>query len=399
MQDFHAANVGRNAAQPNRSGGRVMISRSEARALGNVEGSELISLMGRAAKVRDEHWGRSISFSRKVFLPLTNMCRNSCKYCAFVQTPASSSARYMTPGEVLREARRGVSAGCKEALFSLGEKPELRYSEARQSLDRLGYATTIDYLEAMCRLVMAETGIVPHVNAGALSDEALFRLRAVSGSMGMMLESVSARLLRRGGAHHACPDKAPTIRLRTLEAAGRQNIPFTTGILIGIGETWDERVDSLISIGEIHQRLGHIQEVIVQNFRAKPDTESADWPEPTLDDMLRTLATARLILPREISLQAPPNLADVPAAYIGAGINDWGGVSPVTVDFINPERPWPMIAKLRAVTESCGYALRERLTVYPRFLRESNRFIAATVTAPLRTLCSDDGYASSIDYV
>jgi 7,8-didemethyl-8-hydroxy-5-deazariboflavin synthase CofG subunit len=372
-----------------------MIGRSEALALRKVGGNELLSLMARAAKVRDAYWGRSISYSRKVFLPLTNMCRNACKYCAFVQTPTSGSARYMTPAEILRKARRGVSAGCKEALFSLGEKPELRYPHARRALDQLGYATTIDYLEAMCRFVMAETGIIPHVNAGALPREALVRLRAVSGSMGMMLENVSTRLLRRGNAHHACPDKSPKLRLGALEAAGRQNIPFTTGILIGIGETWDERVDSLIAIAEIHQRLGHIQEVIVQNFRAKPGTESVSWAEPPQHDIIRTLATARLILPPEISLQTPPNLADEPASYVGAGINDWGGVSPVTIDFINPERPWPMIAKLQSVTESCGYALRERLTVYPRFLNERSRFIDAMVRAPLHALSSPDGYASS----
>ena len=374
------------------------ISRSEALALGSVSGNELLSLMAQAAKIRDEHWGGNISYSRKVFLPLTNMCRNTCKYCTFVQIPTSNSAGYMTPQEVLQEARRGVGAGCKEALFSLGEKPELRYVEARKALDQLGYETTIDYLEAMCRLVLVETGIIPHVNAGALSEEALVRLRAFSGSMGMMLESTSARLMRPGGAHHACLDKAPKMRLGTLEAAGRQSIPFTTGILIGIGETWEERVDSLIAIAEIHQRLGHIQEVIVQNFRNKLGTESACWAEPTPEDMLRTLATARLILSPEISLQAPPNLTDAPADYIRAGINDWGGVSPVTIDFINPERPWPKIAKLRFVTESCGYALRERLTVYPRFLNERTRFLDAKVATSLHALTSPDGYAASTKY-
>jgi len=342
-----------------------------------------------AALKRDRHWGRAISYSRKVFIPLTTMCRNTCGYCTFVKHPGDPGANYMTPDEVLEVALEGERLGCKEALFSLGERPERRYPEARAALARLGHATTIDYLVAACRLVLDRTSLIPHVNAGTLQEEEVARLREVSGSMGMMLETASKRLMQPGMAHHACPDKSPVLRLRTIEAAGRLKVPFTTGILIGIGETWAERIESLSAINDIHLRHGNVQEVIVQNFRAKPGTAMAEWMEPSREDMLRTLVAARLILDPSISLQAPPNLEEDFETYIGAGINDWGGVSPLTADHINPERAWPALGELARRTASQGYRLVERLTVYPAHLRDDGR----PVNMALARLAGADGFA------
>jgi len=329
---------------------------------------DLADLMRRAGNKRDAHWGRKVSYSRKVFIPLTTMCRNTCGYCTFVKAPGEPGANYLMPDEVLDIALKGEKLGCKEALFSLGERPERRYPEARDWLARLGFATTVDYLVAACKLVLENTSLVPHVNAGTLDEDEIARLRDVSGSMGMMLENVSRRLSKPGQAHHACPDKAPVLRLRTIEAAGRLGVPFTTGILIGIGETFDERVDSLVAINELHQRYGHVQEVIVQNFRAKAGTAMADWAEPKREDMMRTLATARLILDPSISLQAPPNLEETFEDYLDCGINDWGGVSPLTADHINPERAWPAVAEIARRSAAKGFRLVERLTVYPAYL-------------------------------
>jgi FO synthase len=292
----------------------------------------------------------------------------------------------MTPDEVLDLAEQGQRLGCKEALFSLGEKPELRYPEARQALQQLGYERTIDYLRAMCAKVVEQTGLLPHANPGTMSEEDIALLKPVTASMGVMLENVSRRLTQPGMPHHACPDKVPLQRLRTLEAAGRSKVPFTTGILVGIGETWEERMDSLVAINDLHQQYGHIQEVIVQNFRAKPGTPMANHPEPKREDMLRTLATARILLDPEISLQAPPNLEADYAAYIAAGLNDWGGISPLTVDHINPERAWPQVDALRKATESAGYTLGDRLAVYPRFLDTERGFIAPQMEEPIREM-------------
>jgi 7,8-didemethyl-8-hydroxy-5-deazariboflavin synthase CofG subunit len=277
----------------------------------------------------------------------------------------------MTPDEVLAVARAGRKAGCKEALFSLGDKPELRYPEYREWLERRGLRSTIEYLQAMCRLVFEETGLLPHANPGVLSREEMEQLRPVNASMGMMLESTSRRLLTAGEAHHRCPDKVPEVRLAALNTAGELRIPFTTGILIGIGETLEERVDALFAIRELDEKYGHIQEVIVQNFRAKPDTLFAGRPEPAVEDIARTAAVARLVLGDAVNLQVPPNLSrDEYGVFLSAGINDWGGISPVTRDFINPEMAWPEIAALRQVTEKSGFELRERLAAYPEYLRE-----------------------------
>ncbi|NJO24388.1 MAG: 7,8-didemethyl-8-hydroxy-5-deazariboflavin synthase CofG [Sphingomonadales bacterium] len=349
--------------------------------------------MAAAAAIRDRAFGRTITYSRKVFVPLTTMCRDTCGYCVFVKHPSSPEARIMTPDEVMAVVRAGERLGCKEVLFSLGEKPERRYAQARERLAALGHERMTGYLRDMCARVIEETGLVPHVNAGTLDDEEIAMLKPVAGSMGMMLETVSKRLMAKGGAHYACPDKVPVQRLRTLERAGEARVPFTTGILIGIGESFAERIDSLLAIRATHERHGHIQEVIVQNFQAKKGIAMADHPEPALEDMLRTLAAARLILPAEVSLQAPPNLERRHGAYLDAGINDWGGISPLTIDHINPDHAWPAIGRLRTTTEARGFALQERLTVYPRFLQPGAGFVDGRLAPKLKHLARTDGLA------
>jgi FO synthase len=333
---------------------------------------ELPALMAAAGALRDRGKGRTVTYSRKVFIPLTNLCRDSCGYCTFAKGPRHPDARTLEPDDVLGIAQAGAAAGCKEALFSLGERPEDRYATYRAHLARLGYASTNAYLAAMCALVYRETGLIPHANCGVMTRDELLALREVNGSMGLMLESSSERLLERGGAHYNCVGKAPATRLETMALAGELGIAFTTGILIGIGETLEDRVDTLLAIRELHRRYGHIQEVIVQNFRAKPTIRMRNWPEPTLLDMLRTISVARLILGPEMSVQAPPNLYGEPddglQAYLEAGINDWGGISPVSLDHINPERAWPAVARLREVAAAAGFELRERLCLYPEYL-------------------------------
>ena len=359
---------------------KKMISPLEAYALMQARGPDLLTLMQRASAIRETHWGRTVTYSRKVFIPLTNLCRDKCAYCTFARAPGDPRAHTLTPEEVLAIARAGQKAGCKEALFSLGERPELTHALAREHLQKLGYASMVEYLAAMARLVFDETGLLPHLNPGALYEEEWARLRPWAGSMGMMLESVSDRLMQKGQAHFGCPDKAPQRRLAALAAAGRLHIPFTTGILIGIGETVEERVDSLFAIAEVHRQHGHIQEVIIQNFRRKPDIRFRAQDEPSALEMARTLAVARLILPPEISLQAPPNLTpDAYSLYLLAGINDWGGVSPVTQDHINPEAPWPQIEALAAASADAGFQLKERLSIYPRYL--SAQWLPAPVLA------------------
>lgn len=359
-----------------------------------VEGAELERLFEQARAKRDAYWGPVATYSRKVFIPLATLCRDSCGYCTFVKQPGELGAGYLDPEEVLRLATRGEELGCKEALFSLGEKPELRHMEARNMLARLGHRSTIDYVIAMCQLIIAETSLVPHVNAGTMSREELSRVKEVSGSAGLMLENVSRRLMGKGMPHYACPDKVPLQRLRTLDAAGEVSVPMTTGILIGIGETWQERLDSLQSIAAIHERHGHIQEVIVQNFRAKPGTAMARHREPDMIDMLRTLAVARLMLPAEISLQAPPNLNEAFERYLDAGINDWGGVSPLTADHINPECAWPAVGEIALRTKQRGMSLVERLTTYPLYLEQAERYLRPVPREALRRLAREDGYAA-----
>ena len=346
----------------------VPISREAALHLIQCADDDLPELLAAARAAKERFKPSVITYSRKVFLPLTNLCRDYCGYCTFRRDPGDPGAHTMTPDEVLAVARAGEQLGCTEALFSLGDKPELLFPEMRATLRHLGYKSTLHYLEAMCELVLRETTLLPHPNPGLLSAEWITRLAAVSPSMGLMLETTNSALLAPGAAHDNAPDKLPAKRLRTIEEAGKQNAPFTTGLLIGIGETPEDRVDTLLAIRDLHDRYGHIQEVIVQNFRVKPAIPMAHWPEPTRGEMLRTVAVARLLLPN-VNIQAPPNLS---APYyedlVDAGINDWGEISPLTPDYINPEKPWPQLEQLRLRTEAKGFALRQRLPVYPEFL-------------------------------
>jgi 7,8-didemethyl-8-hydroxy-5-deazariboflavin synthase CofG subunit len=329
---------------------------------------DLPALLSSARAARDNFKPGIITYSRKVFLPLTNLCRDYCGYCTFRRDPGQPGAHTMTPEEVLAVTRAGEKLGCTEALFSLGDKPELLFPEMRETLRQLGYKSTLHYLEAMCELVLRETSLLPHPNPGLLSAEWIERLAAVSPSMGLMLETTNAGLLAPGAAHDNAPDKLPEKRLRTIEEAGKRRVPFTTGLLIGIGETAEDRVETLLAIRHLHERYGHIQEVIVQNFRAKPSIPMAATPEPTHGEMLRTVAVARLLMPK-VNIQAPPNLnAPYYEDLLDAGINDWGGVSPLTPDYINPEKPWPHLEQLRQRTENKGYEVRQRLPVYPEFL-------------------------------
>jgi FO synthase len=351
------------------------ITRDEALALA-VDG-DLNALLARAAALRDEAHGRTISYSRKVFIPLTQLCRDSCHYCTFAHPPRRGERAYLSPDEVLAIARDGAAAGCREALFTLGDKPELRYRAARDELAQFGCATTIDYLHAMAALVLRETGLLPHINAGVMDKADILRLRDISASQGLMLESAAERLCRRGGPHFGSPDKMPAVRLATIAAAGEASVPFTSGILIGIGETRAERIDALFALRDLHERYGHIQEIIVQNFRAKPGTKMAGATEPDLADHLWTIAMTRLIFGAAMNVQAPPNLAaGTLPRLVAAGINDWGGVSPVTPDHVNPERPWPTLETLSRETEAAGKVLVERLAIYPAYAAQSERWLA-----------------------
>jgi FO synthase len=344
------------------------ISRELALRLVGCSDDDLPPLLAAARAARDRFKPGIITYSRKVFLPLTNLCRDYCGYCTFRRDPGTPGAHTMTPDEVLSVARAGQRLGCTEALFSLGDKPELLFPEMRETLRALGYKSTLHYLEAMCELVLRETTLLPHPNPGLLSAEWIARLAAVSPSMGLMLESTNSALLAPGAAHDNAPDKLPARRLRTIELAGMQGVPFTTGLLLGIGESIHDRVETLLAIRELHRRYGHIQEVIVQNFRAKPGIPMAHVPEPGRGEMLRTVAVARLLLPA-VNIQAPPNLnAPYYEELLDAGINDWGGVSPLTPDFINPEKPWPHLEQLRLRTEGKGFRLLQRLPVYSEFL-------------------------------
>ena len=357
--------------------------------------SPLADLLSAATEIRARGKGTVITFSKKVFIPLTTLCRDYCSYCTFRKDPGQPGAHFMTPEEVLALAERGRQAGCKEALFSLGDQPERIFPVAGEFLSKQGFTRTLDYLAAMCELVLEKTGLLPHANPGLMDRAALVRLRDSNASVGLMLENVSPRLMRDGLPHAKAPDKVPALRLRTIEEAGRLSIAFTTGILIGIGETMDERIDSLFAIRTLHEKYGHIQEVIIQNFRAKPEIPMAAHPEPSLEEMLRTIALARLILGPHMNVQAPPNLSygDFPR-LLEAGINDWGGISPVTKDFINPEAAWPQIARLQSETESRGFTLRERLAIYPEFAGREE-FLSPRVRDQVGALSGADGFACS----
>lgn len=372
------------------------IPANEAQALIEVP---LEVLLSRAVRLRDNGHGRRISYSRKVFIPLTELCRDVCHYCTFAKAPRQIAAPYLSPDQVLRIARRGQAAGCKEVLFTLGDKPELRYAAARTALAKMGYATTLDYLRDMAERVIRETGLLPHLNPGVMTADEMAMLREVSVSMGIMLESLSPRLGERGGCHFGSPDKEPTVRLETIRNAGELKIPFTSGILIGIGETRAERIESLLALRELHAEYGHIQEIIIQNFRAKPGTKMAEAPEPDLADLQWTIAVARIIFGPDMSIQAPPNLSGGGDGLIAAGISDWGGISPVTPDHVNPEAPWPHLDQLAADSAQAGKILVERLGVYPDFAHNGSRWLNKALQKPVLDLIDADGLARMDDWV
>lgn len=354
--------------------------------LNELEAISLADLMARAEALAQSHHGALVTYSRKVFIPLTKLCRDVCHYCTFATTPGKIGKAYLSRDEVLAIAQAGVAAGCREALFTLGDRPEDRYSAARRALDEMEQESTLSYVREMADAVLQETGLLPHLNPGLMDDLDYAMLRPVAVSMGLMLETTSARLSEKGGPHYGSPDKLPAARLEALEAAGRARVPFTTGILIGIGETRLERVEALLAIRDSHARHGHVQEVIVQNFKAKPGTKMAKHAEPGLKDHLWTIAAARLILGAEMTIQVPPNLhaPEELAALLSAGANDWGGVSPVTPDHVNPEAPWPHLDVLAKATSASGRVLVERLAIGPAFLLDADVWLDPKLVATVR---------------
>ena len=345
-----------------------------------------------AARIRDAGFGDIVTYSRKVFLPLTQLCRDVCHYCTFAQTPKKLTQAFMPADEAVETARKGAAIGCKEALFTLGERPELRYEAAREWLSDRGFASTLHYVAHVAERVLKETGLLPHINAGCMSADEIAMLRPVSASMGLMLESSAARLCEKGGPHYGSPDKRPEARLATIAEAGRQCVPFTTGLLVGIGETRAERVEALEAIAQLHARHGHIQEIIIQNFAPKPGTKMAGAPPAPLEELVWTIAAARRVFGPDMSIQAPPNLsAGSMEKLVHAGINDWGGVSPLTPDYVNPEAPWPEIERLRLATEAAGKQLAERLTIYPQYLRDAGRWLDPALHRPVRELADSGG--------
>ena len=373
------------------------IADGEASLLISAENDQVAALCGVAAGIRDRGKGHVVTFSPKVFIPLTRLCRDLCGYCTFRQDPSSAASLYLTPEQVLDVARRGQQMGCTEALFTLGERPEQRYSEAKEWLERRGFKTTLEYLAYVCRLVMEETSLLPHANPGTMSRREMTALQPYNPSMGLMLESTSDRLYQAGGPHELAPSKRPRVRLRTLEIAGELGIPFTTGILVGIGETRQDRIDSLLAIRRLQQAHGHVQEVIIQNFRAKPATPMERQPDASTIEMLWTVAVARLLLGPDANIQVPPNLsASDYEIYLDAGINDWGGVSPLTIDYVNPEAPWPGLPELRVRSQEKGFELRPRLPVYPEYFAEdfvgTNGFLPAALKQKVAALADAQGY-------
>ena len=346
-------------------------------------------LFTHAQALRDEGKGRTVTYSPKVFIPLTTMCRDHCTYCTFVKPPGNGG-EYLTPDDVMAIARAGDSHGCTEALFTLGDAPEDKYPAARSFLDSVGCATTMDYVVAMSERVNAETGLFPHANPGIMNDAAIQALRPSNPSVGLMLENISSRLTEPGMAHHDCPDKVPAVRVATIEAAGRQDVPFTSGILVGIGENHAEIVDSLFALADLQSTWGHIQEIIVQNFRAKADTRMRHDAEPIPQWFARVVALARWILGPEMNVQVPPNLTERYETYLDAGINDWGGVSPLTIDWVNPEAPWPHLTELTERTNAAGFTLRPRLPVYPEFI--GDRWLDPSLRDKVASATTEDGY-------
>ena len=375
------------------------LSDGEAWALAGADDDGLAAMLDAAGRMRDRGKGRTVTFSPKVFIPLTHLCRDFCGYCIFRKTPeqagkeAQGGSLYMTPEQVLEVANAGRRLGCAEALFTLGERPEQRYPEAKDWLAKRGFRTTLEYLADVSRIVLEETGLLPHANPGTMSRREMAALQPYNPSMGLMLESTSPALHAPGGPHEFAPSKRPRVRLRTIELAGQLRLPFTTGILIGIGDTRHDRIESLLAIRELHRRFGHIQEVIVQNFRAKPGTAMAGKLDADTIELLWSVAAARLILGPEANVQVPPNLsADNYRIYLEAGINDWGGVSPLTIDFVNPEAPWPALTQLKAQTEAAGFRLMPRLPVYPEYFIDTGDYLTEELRAKARAMADDDGY-------
>ena len=373
------------------------LERPEALTLYSDPGVPLEALADAARELRRQGKGSTVTYSPKVFLPLTNLCRDRCGYCTFRRDPTDAGAHWMEPEEVLTVAHAGERLGCREALLSLGDRPEAAFPEARQWLNERGYARTLDYVAAISDRLLRETSLLPHSNPGLMARSDLLRLKESNASLGLMLESTAEALLDKGGAHFGAVDKWPSRRLRTIAEAGELKIPFTTGVLVGIGESPADIVDSLIAIRDLHQRYGHIQEVIVQNFVPKPEIPMRAWPAPAPQHFARTVAIARLILGPQMNLQAPPNLSpDHLELLLDCGINDWGGISPLTLDFINPEAPWPHLSRLAAITEGKGLQLRERLAVYPEYVRRPE-FFSPQVRETLCSRADDHGYPLPLD--
>ena len=373
-------------------------TRDQALALADMPDTAALAAV--AGEVRDRGFRNVVTYSRKVFIPLTHLCRDVCHYCTFAQTPKKIDRPFMSVEQVLELCHEGARLGCQEALFTLGEKPELRYSAARNALAELGFPDTLSYLKHVASRVLKETGLLPHINAGCMTKDEIASLREVSASMGIMLESASTRLCEKGMPHYGSPDKDPAVRLETLELAGRAAVPFTSGILIGIGETRRERIESLLALRDVHERHGHLQEVIVQNFRAKPGTLMAVAPEPDLNELLWTIAVSRLVFGPDMSIQAPPNLSPgVLPQLVAAGINDWGGVSPLTPDHVNPEAPWPHLDQLASETEAAGKFLDQRLTIYPAYASAPERWLDPAVRTAVLRHSDGMGFARRDDWV
>jgi FO synthase len=389
MPELAAAGAVRDALAKPLAG--IPLTRDEALAL--LASPALTSdVLAAAGALRDRAWGTTVTFSPKVFLPVTNLCRDRCTYCTFRKDPDDPDAWTMTPDEIAEWSVRGRRLGCTEALVCLGDKPEIAFPAYRATLAALGHRTTAEYVRRACTIAL-DAGLLPHTNAGIMTRTEMERLKEVNVSLGLMLESVSPRLRGRGEVHQWAPDKEPSVRLRMLREAGELHIPFTTGLLLGIGETLAERVDTLFAIRDVHRAYGHVQEVIVQNFRAKPTIPRADAAEPDAADIARTVAVARLVLDPDVSVQAPPNLSPADhALLLAAGLNDWGGISPLTPDYVNPEAPWPHVAALAAECRAAGYALRERLPIYPAYVDRPG-FLAPALRARVTTVRAAPGAA------
>jgi FO synthase len=347
-------------------------------------------LLAEAARLRDEGKGRTVTYSRKVFIPLTTLCNDTCTYCTFAKPPGAGG-QYLEPDDVMAIVRAGQELDCTEALFTLGDRPEQRWPEAREFLAEHGHTTTLQYVQEMTERVAAETTLFPHANPGLIPDDALAALRPSNPSMGMMLENISPRLMEAGMPHHGAPDKEPGLRVATIEGAGRTKVPFTTGVLVGIGEEPEEVIESLFVLADLHETWGHIQEIIVQNFRAKADTPMRRSPEPTVHYFARAVAVARWIFGPEMNVQVPPNLTERYEIYLDAGINDWGGVSPLTIDWVNPEQPWPHLNELAARTHAGGFDLKARLPVYPEFM--TGEWLDPAMQVKVTNAVDERGYA------